>query len=148
VQRSVTHGKGLVAARDFAEGERVLVEAPLIGMQQEGNRADALAGLVALCWHFAVKTPADDLMTPSVVHVTSLAPPGSDNPSRAYGQKHQLMTAGMAHVTNLTPGSECNPVCVHVTNLTPGSECNRTRRCAASASATSAAWSTRSRGGF
>lgn len=40
--RRVTHGKGLVAARDFAEGERVLVEPPLAGMQQESNRADAL----------------------------------------------------------------------------------------------------------
>ena len=36
------HGKGLVAARDFTEGERVLVEPPLIGMQQESNRDDAL----------------------------------------------------------------------------------------------------------
>lgn len=40
--RRVTHGKGLVAARDFAEGERVLVEPPLAAMQQESNRADAL----------------------------------------------------------------------------------------------------------
>jgi hypothetical protein len=37
----VTHGKGLVAARAFAKGERVLVEPPLVGMQQESNRADA-----------------------------------------------------------------------------------------------------------
>ena len=36
------HGKGLFAARDFAEGERVLVEPPLIGMQQESTRDDAL----------------------------------------------------------------------------------------------------------
>jgi hypothetical protein len=26
--------------------------------------------------------------------------PGSGNPSRAYGQKHQSVTAGMVHVTN------------------------------------------------
>ena len=37
----VAHGKGLVAARAFAKGERVLVEHPLVGMQQETNRADA-----------------------------------------------------------------------------------------------------------
>ena len=37
----VTHGKGLVAARAFAKGERVLVEHPLVGMQHESNRADA-----------------------------------------------------------------------------------------------------------
>ena len=37
----VTHGKGLVAARAFAKGERVLVEPSLVGMQQESNRADA-----------------------------------------------------------------------------------------------------------
>ena len=43
VRRSATtHGKGLFAARDFDEGERVLVEPPLVGMQQEGNRKDAL----------------------------------------------------------------------------------------------------------
>jgi hypothetical protein len=47
-------------------------------------------------------------MTASMVHVTNRVTPGSDNPSRAYGRKHQLMTA-MVHVTNLTPGSECNP---------------------------------------
>ena len=32
------HGKGLFAARDFVQGDRVLVEPPLIGMQQETNR--------------------------------------------------------------------------------------------------------------
>ena len=37
----VAHGKGLVAARAFAKGERVLVEHPLVGMQHESNRADA-----------------------------------------------------------------------------------------------------------
>ena len=42
VVKRVTHGKGLVAARDFAEGDRVLVEPPLVAMQQETNRADAL----------------------------------------------------------------------------------------------------------
>jgi hypothetical protein len=42
VAKSATHGKGLVAARDFAQGERVLVEVPLVGMQQESNRSDAL----------------------------------------------------------------------------------------------------------
>jgi hypothetical protein len=46
-------------------------------------------------------------MTPSMVHVTNLTPPGSGgNPSRAYGSKHQLTTGRMAHVTNPpTPGS-------------------------------------------
>ena len=39
--RRVAHGKGLVAARSFKKGERVLVEAPLVGMQAETNRADA-----------------------------------------------------------------------------------------------------------
>ena len=33
--------KRQVAARAFAKGERVLVEHPLVGMQQETNRADA-----------------------------------------------------------------------------------------------------------
>jgi hypothetical protein len=47
-----------------------------------------------------------------MVRVTNLTP-GSDNPSRAYGQKHQLMTASMVHVT---------AGMVHVTNLTPGSD--------------------------
>ena len=37
----VTHGKSLVAARAFKRGERVLLEAPLVGMQQETNRFDA-----------------------------------------------------------------------------------------------------------
>jgi hypothetical protein len=40
--RRVQHGKGLVAARDFAEGDRVLVEPPLVGMQHERNRRHAL----------------------------------------------------------------------------------------------------------
>jgi hypothetical protein len=48
-------------------------------------------------------------MTASTVHVTNLTPPGSYNPSRAYGRRHQVMTAGMVHVTNLTPGSD-NPM--------------------------------------
>jgi hypothetical protein len=42
-------------------------------------------------------------MTAGMVHMTNLTPPGSGNPSRAYGRRHQLMTAGMVHVTNLTP---------------------------------------------
>jgi hypothetical protein len=44
-----------------------------------------------------------------MVHVASLAPPGSDNPRRTCSPRHQLMAAVMFHVTNLTPGSECNP---------------------------------------
>lgn len=40
--KRVKHGKGLVAARAFREGERVLVEPPLVGMQHERNRADAI----------------------------------------------------------------------------------------------------------
>jgi hypothetical protein len=55
-------------------------------------------------------------MTADMVPVTNLTPPGSDNPSRAYGQKHRLtragmvqMTASVVRVTNrMTPGS-ANP---------------------------------------
>jgi hypothetical protein len=48
------------------------------------------------------------LMTPSMVHITNLTPPGSDNLSRVCGHNNQLTTASMVHVTNLTPGS-ANP---------------------------------------
>jgi hypothetical protein len=48
-------------------------------------------------------------MTAGMVHVTNLAPPGSDNPSRAYGNTHQSMTPGVVRVTDLTSGSEWQP---------------------------------------
>jgi hypothetical protein len=37
-----------------------------------------------------------------MVRVTNLTPPGSDSPSREYGQKHKLMTATVGHETNTT----------------------------------------------
>ena len=46
-------------------------------------------------------------VTAGTVRVTNLTPPGSDNPSSAYGRRHRLMTAGMVRVTNpvTPPGS-------------------------------------------
>jgi hypothetical protein len=41
-------------------------------------------------------------MTASLVRVSNLAPPGSDDARRAYGGRHQLMAAGMVHATNLS----------------------------------------------
>ena len=43
-------GRGLFAARDFAEGERVLCEPPLVGIQQESNREDAT--VCAQCFRY------------------------------------------------------------------------------------------------
>jgi hypothetical protein len=58
-------------------------------------------------FHHVILQSKHQLMTASMVYVTNLTPPGSDNASRAHGKKHQLMTAGMVRVTNLTPpGSE------------------------------------------
>ncbi|KAH8082923.1 SET domain-containing protein [Aureococcus anophagefferens] len=42
VERSPLHGRGLFAARDFAAGETILVEAPLVAMQDLANRHAAL----------------------------------------------------------------------------------------------------------
>jgi hypothetical protein len=47
-------------------------------------------------------------MTASMLHVTKLTP-GSDNPSRAYGNKHRLVTASTVSVTNLTPPGSDDP---------------------------------------
>jgi hypothetical protein len=81
--------------------------------------ADATVGLAT--FHRVIMQSTHQLMTGSTVHVTNPTHPGewSDNPSRAYGRRHQLTTAGMVHVT---------AGMVHVTNLTPGSECNPTPR--------------------
>ena len=43
-------GRGLFAARDFTEGERVLREPPRVGIQQEHNRCDAL--VCAECFRY------------------------------------------------------------------------------------------------
>jgi hypothetical protein len=51
-------------------------------------------------------------MTAGMVRVTNRVTPGSDtrewlNPTKAYGDTHQLMTAGVVHVNDpVTPGSE------------------------------------------
>ena len=51
VARSDTYrGRGLFAARDFTEGERVLREPPRVGIQQEHNRCDAL--VCAECFRY------------------------------------------------------------------------------------------------
>ena len=51
VKPSATYrGRGLFAARDFAEGERVLCEPPLVGIQQESNREDA--AVCAQCFRY------------------------------------------------------------------------------------------------
>ena len=51
VKPSATYrGRGLFAARDFAEGERVLCEPPLVGIQQESNREDAT--VCAQCFRY------------------------------------------------------------------------------------------------
>jgi hypothetical protein len=47
-------------------------------------------------------------MTASMLHVTNLTP-GSDNPSRAYGNKHRLVTVSTVSVTNLTPPGSDDP---------------------------------------
>jgi hypothetical protein len=49
--------------------------------------------------YFAVKTPIDDSQYGP--RNQSDAAPGSDDPSRAYGRRHQSTTASMVHVTNL-----------------------------------------------
>ena len=62
------------------------------------------------------------LMTASTVHTIHLAPPGSDNPSRAYGRRHQLMTASMVHVTNLMtalPPKSLSPKPLRRSSATP-----------------------------
>jgi hypothetical protein len=38
----------------------------------------------------ALFTNTIQLMTSGMVHATNLTPPGSDNPSRAYGQRHHF----------------------------------------------------------
>jgi hypothetical protein len=60
----------------------------------------------SFCNSSCFKAPNDESQ---MVLVTNRVRPGSDNPSGAYGRRHQLLTAGIVHVTNLTPGSECNP---------------------------------------
>jgi hypothetical protein len=80
-------------------------------------------------------------MTASMVHVTNLIPPGSDNPIRVYGQKHELTTASMVHVFNLTPpGSECNPTCCSLEGIWKFIS-RATRRSSAAAAFLSVGWS-------
>ena len=50
VMDSPVHGRGLFAARDYAAGETVLVEAPLVKMQDVGNRQDVLVCSECLCF--------------------------------------------------------------------------------------------------
>jgi hypothetical protein len=65
------------------------------GFQRQLNaRTGRGLALFTKGWHFHARyfakthpNPIDD----SVVHVTNLTPPGSDNPSRAYGGRHRLM---------------------------------------------------------
>ena len=65
----VAHGKGLVAARAFAKGERVLVEHPLVGMQQETNRADAR--VCGACFRYVGTAPVSytHLTLPTILRV-------------------------------------------------------------------------------
>jgi hypothetical protein len=74
-----------------------------------GSPGSATVGLDTT-FHHRILQPKDQFMTASMVHVTNRVTPGSDNPSRAFGKKHQLITAGMVRVANLTPlGRECQP---------------------------------------
>ena len=43
-------GKGLYATRDFAVGDRVLIEPPLVAMQHERNRNDAI--VCSFCFRY------------------------------------------------------------------------------------------------
>jgi hypothetical protein len=108
-QRSLSNWVNLCAA--YALGEKKEAKAALEKGLALCKPHDGRAGGLGT-FHHVILQSKHHFMTASMVHVTNLTP-GSDNPSRAHGQKYQWMTASMVHVTASM---------VHVTNLTPWSD--------------------------